>query len=741
MAGIQLVGVSGKAPAAPAPTTTASGAPAGRINAANLGQKIQSWNPTPQQLAATQAKAQAAAEMAAATAKTKQAGATGFWGRIQAAGKSAVVAVGRPVVDIATGQGGKAVHDSSQLTSDISGGTVNQFAAGVKQVPKGIAADIAAGSKDPATRAAGIQAQKEAQQAAFKTNDSGKIAKKIVGSTVGTMAMFVGGGEGAAAAKGAETAAAKIAAAKLAAKAAEETAAKTGAKVASKDIITKSADLIKANSKLGAAGAAGNAGSTVVNNPNASVKDVALSGAQGYAGGLALGVAGKVFADGSKTAIARLKNGDTLAPTPEEASAKFKTEGSSTAPKLDDTNMDQAAASAHTKIGVEDASNAPQKVGVSTPVRPGVKEISTTDQINVRTPQKMSDEDFHSNFQKLSDQYDKETKQLQAASKVLPQKTVQIKQDALETKFQNKINDLQDSYHNPELSAPKAPKTISKSTTPAGKTTGGATGGLTKAETKLSDLGGKRPENAAQSELETAHNAGDAAGEAKAAAKLSDPALAAKSTVSKGAGQIFMDAQKAGKPITMDEARARAGGTPAGERTAGSAKNLETRAVEKKLLDRSDDLPEYHTMNMKEQAERSTDLIAKDPERAKRVAAGHEGAPAGLHPMSVLKALEHKASKEGDGATLRELSMSPLHVKGSQSAQTLRVLAEKDPDSPLGAMKSVSDKRAAAFEKKSGKTADKAISEEAGKYKTAVKAATKTPSKDEWKVFLESIKC
>ncbi|HET8708925.1 MAG TPA: hypothetical protein VFL85_01450, partial [Candidatus Saccharimonadales bacterium] len=38
---------------------------------------------------------------------------------------SAAKAVGRPVVDLATGQGGKFVHDSAQLGADVTGGAAN----------------------------------------------------------------------------------------------------------------------------------------------------------------------------------------------------------------------------------------------------------------------------------------------------------------------------------------------------------------------------------------------------------------------------------------------------------------------------------------------------------------------------------------------------------------------------------------------------------------------------------------
>lgn len=154
---------------------------------------------------------------------------------------------------------GKTVHDLSQLTSDVSGGSVNQLAAAVKQLPKGIAADVAAGSSNPNTRAAGVKAQQEAQKAAFGTTDSGTIAKKIIGSTVGTAALIVGAPE--------------VGAAKTAVVSGGEAAAKVGAKDAAEQAAkSTAAKLAPRVAKDAAIGATGTAASDITQNPNESTK-------------------------------------------------------------------------------------------------------------------------------------------------------------------------------------------------------------------------------------------------------------------------------------------------------------------------------------------------------------------------------------------------------------------------------------------------------------------------------------
>lgn len=853
---IQLIGTSGgKAPATGQ----------GRIDPATLTAKVKAWNPTPEALAATRAQ-QAAAQQAAQAAQVKNAGATGFWGRIQTVGKGMVKgvvaseqAVAKPVARLLPGGQNDLKEENKQIDQNIKN---TQLANRLIRSPN--PKDVAFGKKllsmNKQNQADTSVSVNETAQDIKDSTSKGRIVAGVVGTaadilTAGGAELAKTGGKYAV-----EEGVRKVATGKVTKKIAEDGLYNGGKKAAA-------ASLAGGGAVSGGASAASAGGDK---------KQMLEAAAGGALLPVALGGAAKLFKNGSKAALEKIRGKAPEAPPSGAMHDVMSPEAA-----------DQAAASAHTKIGVDDLSTKPQPVGVKTPVRPGVKEVSTTDKINVRTPQKMSDDEFHAEFNKLSKGYDQEHAALQKDAKSnapadkLPSRDInddiapttqqakitkaakpdqptvdgyhhsselvqdhaqmmkqidehtrggvkipnqdgdgyvrtsehtpfyreyfaangkapsmaaykenaakeltngkapygmgdtykkltdresgkpydpkldtkpnagvttsnlttrqQVLAHSIDAKYEKAMNDLIDRYHSPELSAPKAPKTIQKSTSPAGKTTGGT---AKAGEKKLSQMGGKRPQNATQTDLEIAHNAGNKAEEAKAAAKLGDPALAGKSTVSRGAGKIFMQAQKDGKPISMDEARARANsGSPAGAKVSGSARNLETRAVEKKLLERSDDLPEYGSMNMKEQAQRATDLISNDPAKALAIATGREGAPTGLHPMSVLKALEHQASKNGDGETLRQLSMSPLHVEASKSAQTLRTLAEKDPDSPLGAMKSISDKRAAAYEKRAGKSAEKAVNETAGKYAKEVDSHIKTPSKDEWKVFLESIKC
>lgn len=151
---------------------------------------------------------------------------------------SAAKAVGRPAKDVVTGKGGKAVHDYAQLTSDVTGGAVNQFDQAAKYVPKAVAREV---QNKPVS---------DVQQQAFKTTNSGKIAKKIVGATAGSAALLVGGGEAAG----------------------TKATAETGLKAGVKKTITGAT-----------AGATANGSATALSNPNAKARDVLKAAGEGAA--------------------------------------------------------------------------------------------------------------------------------------------------------------------------------------------------------------------------------------------------------------------------------------------------------------------------------------------------------------------------------------------------------------------------------------------------------------------------
>lgn len=155
---------------------------------------------------------------------------------------------------------------------------------------------------------AGVEAQKMAADGAKATQiseylkvQSQKLSsqtKRGVGDFVQVASLAVGGGEAKGIVKGGEEA----------------------TNVVKQTLAKKAVGLVKDTSKIGAAGAAGNAGATLSSNPNASGKTIAKSAAEGYAGGVALGVGGKIIGKG--VALLRKAPVDTAKIEPPEEAPK-----------------------------------------------------------------------------------------------------------------------------------------------------------------------------------------------------------------------------------------------------------------------------------------------------------------------------------------------------------------------------------------------------------------------------------
>ena len=94
--------------------------------------------------------------------------------------------------------------------------------------------------------------------------------------------------------------------------------------------------------------------------------------------------------------------------------------------------------------------------------------------------------------------------------------------------------------------------------------------------------------------------------------------------------------------------------------------------------------PRYDTMSMKEQEEKSLQLIREDWERAKRIAFGEERAPAGLEASNIYRHVANEAIMTGDFQTVQRLSgedsvISKMLTKAGQTIKASDVTIEGDP--------------------------------------------------------------
>lgn len=174
-------------------------------------------------------------------------------------------------------------------------------------------------------------------------------------------------------------------------------------------------------------------------------------------------------------------------------------------------------------------------------------------------------------------------------------------------------------------------------------------------------------------------------------------------------------------------------------KTRGLSLGVQEKAIENKLTDSFGDLPEYQTVNMKDQASQAQKLIADDYDKARRIAMGQELPPEGLLPESVFVAVENKAIKDGDIATLRDLATSSsLASEATVMGQRIRTLAERNPESAVSGIRAVAQAREKAALKKV-----KNIGKEKKSIAKAIKSdiLKKTPSKQTWGDFIASIQC
>ncbi len=168
-------------------------------------------------------------------------------------------------------------------------------------------------------------------------------------------------------------------------------------------------------------------------------------------------------------------------------------------------------------------------------------------------------------------------------------------------------------------------------------------------------------------------------------------------------------------------------------KTRGLSLSVEQTAIAKELTDYLGDLPQYRSVNMADQAARSTQLLADDPALARRVALGEVPAPHGILPESVLIAVEQKALAEGDVGTIRDLASGGLTEEATTMGQRIRALRDRDPDSPVVAIQRIEDARGG------GKNAQ-AIADTVAEISTHLENVTKIEP-DALAAFIDSLRC
>jgi len=174
-----------------------------------------------------------------------------------------------------------------------------------------------------------------------------------------------------------------------------------------------------------------------------------------------------------------------------------------------------------------------------------------------------------------------------------------------------------------------------------------------------------------------------------------------------------------------------------GDTVSGNALRLEQNALEKKLTDNLGDLAEYKSINMKEQADKAIKLINNDRQKAIDIIDGKANPPGNLKAQSVHQALEEIAIQDGDVSLLQKLAKSHVNRELSESAQNLRIAAERDPQSAVENIRQLQDVRKEMAEKRSGST----VKKEATKIKAEIDKVTPKATKQDWASFVKELQC
>lgn len=176
--------------------------------------------------------------------------------------------------------------------------------------------------------------------------------------------------------------------------------------------------------------------------------------------------------------------------------------------------------------------------------------------------------------------------------------------------------------------------------------------------------------------------------------------------------------------------------SPEPVKTSKVAASIESKAIEKSLTDGFGGLAGYEPITIKDQAERAAKVM-ENMDQARQMIRGEIPVESGLKGEMLIKAMEDHAIATNDVGLLKEIASSPLVSDTSAHAQAMRILAERNPESPLTAIRNIVNAREKAL------GGEKSAKEKVGKETATIKKeiAKAAPKKEDWASFIDSIAC
>ncbi len=201
-----------------------------------------------------------------------------------------------------------------------------------------------------------------------------------------------------------------------------------------------------------------------------------------------------------------------------------------------------------------------------------------------------------------------------------------------------------------------------------------------------------------------------------------------------GAGTV----QQVGEPVQAKaESQPTATQTAVASKSSKVGKSIEAKAIEKGLASSFSESAQYDPITIKDQANRVSELMRTDMERAKRIVTGKEKLPDGMLGGSIIKAMEDHAMATGDAQLALEIANSPLTSATSIHAQEMRMLAERNPDSAVVALQRLKKIKEEAVIKKGAPKKERLVEQIQERIKKEKPKATK----ETWSSFIESVTC
>ena len=179
-------------------------------------------------------------------------------------------------------------------------------------------------------------------------------------------------------------------------------------------------------------------------------------------------------------------------------------------------------------------------------------------------------------------------------------------------------------------------------------------------------------------------------------------------------------------------------------KTRGLALSVEAQAIANKLSEGFEGLPQYKTLDFGEQSKAVINIRDSNYELAKKMALGQEQVPKGILPEAMFKAVESRATKEGDISLIMDLAnQSTLTTEATVMGQRIAYLGQTDPLSPVKVIQDINKILEETVTKKQPNksletTKNKIINED----KTAINnEVNKSNTKFSWEQFIRSIQC